>query len=205
MASKIVQVGKTARCQYDLDVYPKLIHECYDEETLLALDRLRLACAKCDDGSPSSKLAWLALTGILRKCSKAGTAQWQYVLPKKSKSKTEAPASAFEKACRMIHSDMLDFTDRLGPVPLLARADARTCEGVPDRFANLVVTSPPYPNNFDYADATRLEMSFFGELRSWSELQAKVRCHLLRSCSQHVTEKSVDLESVLPARQPVLG
>lgn len=197
MASKIVQVSQAAHGQSDLDAYPKLIHECYDEETLLALDRLRIACTECDDGSPSSQLAWLALTGILRKCSRAGTAQWQYVLPKKSKSKTEAPGAAFDKASRLIHSDMLDFTDRQGPVPLLARADARTCEGVPDGFANLVITSPPYPNNFDYADATRLEMSFYGELRSWSELQSKVRCHLLRSCSQHVTERSIDLETVL--------
>ena len=197
MSRRIVQAAKAAAGRSGLDAYPKLIHECYDEETLLVLDQLRLACTECDDGSPGSKLAWLALTGILRKCSRAGTAQWQYVLPKKSKSKTEAPEAAFEKSCRMIQSDMLDFTDRQGPAPLLVQADARTCEGVPDGFANLVITSPPYPNNFDYADATRLEMSFHGELRSWSELQSKVRCHLLRSCSQHVTERSIDLDVVL--------
>lgn len=31
-----------------------------------------------------------------------------------------------------------------------------------DQKANLVITSPPYPNNYDYADATRLEMMFWG-------------------------------------------
>ena len=31
---------------------------------------------------------------------------------------------------------------------------------------NLVMTSPPYPNNYDYADATRLELAFFGEIKA---------------------------------------
>lgn len=189
----------------DLDVYPKLIRECFDDETLADLDRLRQAVVELDDNSPSAKLAWLALTGILRKCSHAGTAQWQYVLPKKSKSAPQSPEFAFDNLCRVILRDMHDFADRGGPAARLIQGDARTCEGVPDGFANLVVTSPPYPNNYDYADATRLEMSFFGELRSWSELQSKVRRHLLRSCSQHVPERDVDLAEVLadPVLDPI--
>jgi hypothetical protein len=62
-----------------------------------------------------------------------------------------------------------------------------------------VITSPPYPNNYDYADATRLEMSFFEEVRGWGDLQETVRKHLLRACTQHVPESSVDLGSVLGA------
>jgi len=50
----------------------------------------------------------------------------------------------------------------------------------------LVVTSPPYANNYDYADATRLEMSFFGEIQGWGDLQEAVRARLIRSCTQHV-------------------
>lgn len=100
---------------------------------------------------------------------------------------------------------MLDFTDRTNPASRLLTGDARTCDGIPDHSVNLVVTSPPYPNNYDYADATRLEMSFFGELASWGELQSKVRRHLLRSCSQHVPERAIDLEEILsyPALEPI--
>ena len=78
-------------------------------------------------------------------------------------------------------------------------------EGVPDRFAQLVLCSPPYPNNYDYADATRLEMSFFREISGWGDLQHTVRDGLIRSCSQHVPEKAVDLEEVLsrPEVEPI--
>jgi hypothetical protein len=68
-----------------------------------------------------------------------------------------------------------------------------------------VVTSPPYPNNYDYADATRLEMCFFGEVEGWGDLQLKVRSALVRSCSQHVPEKAVSLPAVLaePELRPI--
>jgi len=83
-----------------------------------------------------------------------------------------------------------------GPRAGFLESDARTCAGVPGDW-NLVVTSPPYPNNYDYADATRLEMSFFREIAGWGDLQASVRQHLVRSCSQHVPERAINLGDVL--------
>jgi hypothetical protein len=40
-------------------------------------------------------------------------------------------------------------------------------------------------------------MSFMGEVCGWGELQAKVRRFLVRSCSQHVPEKAVQLGEIL--------
>jgi hypothetical protein len=64
--------------------------------------------------------------------------------------------------------------------------DARVLPSVPAGWAELVVTSPPYANNYDYADATRLEMTFFGEVEGWGCLQNRVRQHLIHACTQHV-------------------
>ncbi len=76
---------------------------------------------------------------------------------------------------------------------------------MPDDWATLVVTSPPYANNYDYADATRLEMTFLGEISGWGDLQDNVRKHLVRACSQHVPPGSIDLEVVLasPEIEPI--
>jgi len=92
---------------------------------------------------------------------------------------------------------MLRSQNAPGPTGTLIHGDARDIRDVPSAFANLVVTSPPYPNNYDYADATRLEMSFFQEISGWGDLQDAVRKYLVRSCSQHVPEKAVKLEEVL--------
>lgn len=73
----------------------------------------------------------------------------------------------------------------------------RECRSVPDGWATLVITSPPYANNYDYADATRLEMTFLREISGWGDLQEAVRRHLVRACSQHVPPGSVDLDATL--------
>ena len=83
---------------------------------------------------------------------------------------------------------------------MIHEADARSCVEVESRFATLVVTSPPYPNNFDYADSTRLEMTFMRLIDGWGDLQRAVRERLVRSCSQHVTKRTVNLEQVLADR-----
>src|SRR5262249_3132042 len=96
---------------------------------------------------------------------------------------------------------------RGGEPAVLVQGDARELAGIPDGWATLVITSPPYPNNFDYADATRLEMSFFGEVTGWGGLQDGVRKHLVRSCTQHVspivgaTARMVAAPVVEPIRQ----
>lgn len=76
-------------------------------------------------------------------------------------------------------------------------SDARTCSDIADESISLVVTSPPYSNNYDYADATRLEMTFYGEIGGWGDLQKKVRRHLIRSCSQHLSTERMSFDEIL--------
>lgn len=170
--------------------YPPLITRCFPSETLARLDALKRAWAAGADGSPYSELAWLALASIIRECSPVGTAQWQYVLPNKTKARSAEPFEAFAAKVRLFAGDMT--RGRLhasGPRAVLVTGDARECAAVPDAWADLVVTSPPYANNYDYADATRLEMTFFGDVQGWGDLQQTVRAHLVPSCTQHVAKR----------------
>lgn len=189
----------------DPAAYPDLIQKCYTPESLRDLDRLRGAVAEADRGDAASRLTWLNLASIIRATSTAGTAQWQYVLPKKSKKRVLRPFDAFRQATAMIRGDMeLMQARRAQPEAQFSEDDARTCSTVADGSVDCVITSPPYPNNFDYADATRLEMSFLREIQGWGDLHAKVRSHLVRSCSQHVPPKSVDLDAVLASPELAL-
>jgi hypothetical protein len=185
----------STRIDPEIESYPPLIRKCFDDDTLRKLDALRRAVDDAGDGSAAHKLVWLTLVCILRQVSPVGTAQWQYVLPSKKKRKVTDVQDAFKRNVDVFYQDMLSGQSRSGAILLCE--DARTCMGVPDKWADLVITSPPYPNNYDYADATRLEMSFMKEIDGWGDLQDKVRNKLIRSCSQHVPEKAVNLASVL--------
>jgi hypothetical protein len=183
---------------------PKLLNQCFPPETLTALLSLRTAWSNLRDDKSASELTWLALMAILRECSPVGTAQWQYVLPNKSKARSEDPFTAFARKTALFAADMemrQSFTN--GPQAEIRQDDARTCQTISDGWADLVVTSPPYANNFDYADATRLEMTFAGEINGWGDLQQSVRQHLIRSCSQHVAPISSRTQEILGA--PLLG
>ena len=139
-------------------------------------------------GDPIDEVAWLALISILRICSPVGTAQWQYVLPNKSKSKVAEPYSAFLERVRIFASDMRCRQQEVtGPPASFRQDDARFLNSVPDGWADLVVTSPPYANNYDYADVARLEMSFLGEVNGWGDLKP-LRDRLMKSCSQQMAK-----------------
>lgn len=179
-----------------------LLEKCFTDEALQRLNKLRVAYHGEPVGDSVSELLWLAITAILRECSGVGTAQWQYVLPNKSKAKVSEPFAAFRRRVRMFAEDIAIRAERIGSSVAHARlelADARAL----DRFDDLrgrvthVVTSPPYPNNYDYADATRLEMTFWREIQGWSDLQQTVRKGLIRSCSQHSAAERLDLDKLL--------
>lgn len=185
----------------EIESYPSLIRNCYSDQALRKLDTLRQAYEAGKDDSDSSRLAWLTLVSILRQVSTAGTAQWQYVLPRKQKQQVAEVYEAFDRCCETFYNDIVSGQSLRGPTANLIVGDARTCEGVADGWADMVITSPPYPNNYDYADATRLEMSFMKEINGWGDLQRKIRTNLVRSCSQHVPERAVDMQEVITAEE----
>ncbi len=178
--------------------YPDLITRCYSPEALQQLDALKITWANTADETPASELIWLAITAILRPTASAGTAQWQYILPNKVKKIIADPFDAFLGQVRLMRTDMVamkeesDFT-----LAQIVLGDARRCESVPSDSVDVVITSPPYANNYDYADATRFEMSFWGQVQSWSDLHDAVRKNLIVSSSQHASIDKVDLEEVL--------
>lgn len=195
--AKAQNAFRLARSAVASNCYPDLIQKCFAPDALGFLDRFRQAVEQEQDGSPEAELLWMALVASLRIASEAGTAPWQYVLPGRRKTAPPAPEAALHKTVQMIAADIRFMARRAKPLAKLRLDDARRCVTVPDGWATLVITSPPYANNYDYADATRLEMAFLGEIRGWGDLQEAVRKHLVRACSQHVPPGAVNLEAVL--------
>jgi len=183
---------------------PLLLSKCYTTDSLAVLFAMRnLFLAEFNSKTPEGELLWLALTSILRMCSGAGTAQWQYVLPNKSKLGVQPPVAAFHAKAADILQDV-EYAQRnswssQGTVIL---TDARAPVTNSHIQVDAVITSPPYPNNYDYADATRLEMTFWGEINGWGDLQHSVRRHLIHSCSQHAAAERLVLDELLA--EPVL-
>lgn len=153
-----------------------------------------------------NQLAWLAFLAIIRESSHVGTAQWQYILPNKSKAKTVSPIAGFLTKVQLFADDIQTMQPYASQSPAAVyQLDARTTTAVNPGWADLVITSPPYANNYDYADATRLELTVLGEIKTWGDLQHTIRPHLVRACTQHVAAQSAWLDETLasPLLQPI--
>jgi hypothetical protein len=183
-----------------------LLGKCYDLDTLTDLDKLRSAYESLQSNDdPIWELIRLNITSILRVCSKAGTAQWQYVLPNKSKTKVLNAFNAFLGKAELMASDMKRVKcEGWTNAAQIYSQDVRVSIDSPK--CNLLITSPPYPNNYDYADATRLEMMFWGEIDGWGDLKSVIRPTIIRSCSQHSAGDKIILDEILqePLLEPIL-
>lgn len=166
--------------------YPPLILKCYPETTLKKLNALKTACLMMDEGNDKNFM-WFVITSILRSTSPVGTAQWQYIQPNKSKANVLEPFDAFLRKISDICFDInrSNVSDSCHNSIILPQ-DARKDVDIPDNWCDLVITSPPYANNYNYADAMRLEMSFWGELDGYNGLKG-VSTNLVRACTQHVS------------------
>ena len=174
-----------------------LLKKCYSEENLKKLFALKKVFLERNNNTYPDKLLWLGITSILRSCSHVGTAQWQYILPNKSKSKVLEPFGALLAKIEQMIIDIEYAKCEYSPCAKIFNLDARLVSQIPTKSIDLVITSPPYPNNYDYADATRLEMTFWDEIKEWKDLQTKVRKYIIRSCSQHSAADRVDLNEYL--------
>ena len=176
-----------------------LLLKCYTPESLASLFALKAAYELlAHKNTPLADLLWLTITAALRACSYVGTAQWQYVLPNKRKATTKAPYAAVLAKAHEIAGDMLAAqSQHHSAAAKIYLQDVRDQSTVEPGSVDLVITSPPYPNNYDYADATRLELTFWGEIERWSDLQDKVRQYIIRSCSQHSAAEKLVLEELL--------
>lgn len=179
--------------------FPKLIASCYPLEVIQKLEALKQTWFEAEQEQEIKDFNWFIITAILRITSPVGTAQWQYIQPTKTKSKVIDPFVAFESKVLEMHSDMKRMQSRLKVVAdaKIFNEDARDIKSIPNGWGDLVITSPPYANNYDYADATRLEMTFWGDISGWADLQDNVRKNLVRACTQHVSKLGSEIESIL--------
>ena len=205
-AAQDVLADATQRKKAGPDSASPLLLKCYDADSLAALEALKAAYEGRVVGWYAEEveaLVWLAITCILRECSGVGTAQWQYILPNKTKARVKEPFEAFRARVGMFIDDLVHAGNFPAGDRQVLEMDARDAR-LAERF-DLVVSSPPYPNNYDYADATRLEMTFWKDISGWGDLQGAVRRHLVRCCSQHSAAERLVLEELLadPAVLPI--
>jgi len=173
--------------EVDVENVPELLHKVYDAETLQKLYYVKQAIGESVTESDVAEFFELALLGILRATTGADVG-WPYILPKKTKRKPQDVYRAFVGQVTMMIRD-LEAVKTGAPrkaKAVIHESDARDMKEVEDESVDFIFTSPPYLNNYDYADRTRLELYFLGWCRTWEEITEKIRKRLIVAATTQV-------------------
>ncbi len=173
--------------------FPELILKCYPEETLIELHTLKSLYQNEDLAQPTKEFFYVVITALLRKISSAATG-WPYIAPKKVKT-TSAEKNVLIEFSKLSYA-MLEDLEKIkissvvgyeNSKHLILNSDSRNTVGViQNESIDHVFTSPPYLNNFDYSDRTRLELYFWGEANNWGEISHNIRTKLITSATTQI-------------------
>jgi hypothetical protein len=169
------------------DLEPDLVRRSFDRETLARLVCLRDQVKIQPDGHATKVLKW-ALLATVREVANVKVG-WPYQRP--ALSRRAAFRDPFARFLQRV-SWMSDDIDSARPVVAGSRVvvgDSRDPAAWHDLIGDACISSPPYLNNFDYADATRLELYFWGEVTSWLEMTSTVRVQMLTATTQQSSRR----------------
>ena len=173
--------------------FPELIIKCYESRTLYDLFLIRNEVSHNAFSQSAKNLLFVALTALLREVSTAATG-WPYVAPQKFKS-SSVGKNALKEFSRLVIKMLGDVESTIKSaadgyeqsVHKIFNGDCRNTEKqIPRECVDHVFTSPPYLNNYDYADRTRLEMYFFGDAKTWGDITDTVRAKLITSATTQI-------------------
>ena len=199
----IKYIDSTVRSQrpnYNHDTYdlmatefPELVLKCYEDKTLLDLWLIRNAIYGRVFPSGIADFLFVGLTSLLRQVSIAETG-WPYIAPKKQKTSSLNKDALLEFTRQIVQmlQDIEATKNQAKPnssntFHRVFNEDSRsTNDFIPGECVDHVFTSPPYLNNFDYADRTRLELYFFGEAKTWGDITQNIRSKLITSATTQI-------------------
>jgi DNA modification methylase len=163
-----------------LEGTPDLLLKCFSPSNLQGLLYVKREI-RCQVPPPFQALFEVALIGALRRSSGAATG-WPYIAPRKRIEERDGIDTFRSQLDRCVR-------DLCATPPQFRRTPSEVVEGdcrkspFEDASFTLAFTSPPYLNNYDYADRTRLEGYFMDFVRSWGEISERVRGRLIMSAT----------------------
>ena len=154
----------------------RFLSKLFPENSLESLLGAREALHK--EELANNDLAFLILSRVLDKSSHSQT-DGIYKAPT-SKKGAISPIDACREACGMIRSDLQGINGRnLQENASFHEKSSEEMRILPTNSISIIVTSPPYLNNFDFAEMTRMYLYFWGIASSWGEITVKVRNKLV--------------------------
>lgn len=175
--------------------YHPLLVSLYDPQTLKDLYLIRDFIKSIKDNEYRLFFE-LALSQTLHKA-----ALHPIAVPYIVRSKKQAhPGDAVGKFTNIVNKmlDDLETVKGIKRTAVVYHDDSRLKnDSIKDGSCDMCITSPPYLNNLDYGEVSKVHTHFFGYTNSWHDITEKVRKHLVTGSTTHYNDSDFKIEDFL--------
>ena len=170
----------------------KLLKSLYTEDTLAKLYLIKNAILSIN--SWKYRLFFkLALSQTLHKVSIHPIAV-PYISRNKTLSHTDKPLEFFETISRQMFTDTVEHFAKKKTSRIHLQDSRSVNNHIENGECNLCITSPPYLNNLDYGEVSKVHTHFFEITDNWSDITKNVRKKLVTGATTHYTESEFVIE-----------
>lgn len=175
--------------------YNDLLRTLYDAETLKNLYLLRDGIAKINDNKYQLFLR-LALSQTLHKAALHPIAVPYIVRTKNLVNSGDAIGKFSAISCQML-SDLATMPHHERMADVYNTDSRKRNKQVEDGFCDLCITSPPYLNNLDYGEVSKVHTHFFEITKDWHDITEKIRRDLVTGSTTHYRDTDFNLDEFL--------
>lgn len=177
---------------YDLSIENPLLIELYDNYNLKTLCIIRNYITSLDE--ESYKLFFkLALSNVMHKTSIHPIAV-PYISRNKMLKDNGHPLEKFTATCLKMINDIDCQPTDYPPSRVFLHDSRQTNNQIEDNSCSICITSPPYLNNLDYGEVSKVLSHFWGITNSWHDITSKVRTNLVTGATTHYKDADFDMD-----------
>jgi DNA modification methylase len=180
--------------EFDLETDPHpLLRTLYTPDSLTDLYLIRNALS----GISRHKYRWLfklALSQALHKVAVHPIAV-PYIVRGTIRVNTGNAWQVFEGISRRMLLDTREFQGRKHTSRIHFHDSRKKNSDILDGECSICITSPPYLNNLDYGESSKVLSHFFEYTNDWNDITTKVRRNLVTASTTHYSDNEFDLDT----------
>ncbi|MFV0247558.1 MAG: methyltransferase [Tenacibaculum sp.] len=187
-------IEKTLKSNKKRSGYHELLETLYDKSNLRELYFIRDYLDSSELSQEEYLFLKLSLTQTLHKVSIHPIAI-PYISRTKTLSNNISAFEMFKKTAQKMMNDLIsvDIIEKTSEIYL---HDSRQLNpNIEDNSCSICITSPPYLNNLDYGEVSKVCSHFYGITNDWGEITQKVRKKLVTGATTHYKENEFDINS----------
>lgn len=174
------------------DSHP-LLQSLYTPETLTILYLIRNGLKEVE--SEKTRLFFkLALSQIMHKSAIHPIAV-PYISRTKKLAHEGQPWEKFQTTVSQMLLDINPLKDITCSSDIYLQDSRKRNKQIEESSCNVCITSPPYLNNLDYGEVSKVHTHFFDITNNWNDITTKVRQKLVTGATTHYKESEFNLDT----------